>query len=96
MGCLVTPPVVDYAVLTGEVMSAGTVGIIEIGSTGIRLLIANVFVDGSYEILESAGKQAMLGRDAFTTGLISREAIHQCIAILRGFKEILKGYGLPP
>jgi len=79
-----------------ETMAAGTVGIIEIGSTGVRLLIANVFDDGSYEILESAGKQAALGRDAFTTRVISREATNQCIAILRGFREILKAYGLEP
>lgn len=77
-------------------MAAGTVGIIEIGSTGVRLLIANVFEDGSYEILENAGKQAALGRDAFTSRIISRESTNQCIAILRGFREILKGYGLEP
>ncbi len=77
-------------------MNAGTVAVIEIGSTGIRLLVANVRPDGSYEILENAGKPSSLGRDAFTTGSVSREATHECIAVLRGFREILKTYGIEP
>ncbi|MBU0937200.1 MAG: HD domain-containing protein [Spirochaetes bacterium] len=77
-------------------MASGTVGIIEIGSTGIRLLIANVSADGSFELLETAGRQSMLGRDAFTSRQISREAMNQTISILRGFREILKAYGLEP
>lgn len=75
-------------------MHTGTIGVIEIGSTGIRMLIANLLPDGGFTILESAGKQASLGRDAFTSRLISRESTNQCIAILRGFKEILKAYDL--
>ncbi len=77
-------------------MNAGTVAVIEIGSTGIRLLVANVRPNGSYEILENAGKPSSLGRDAFTTGSVSREATHECIAVLRGFREILRTYGIEP
>lgn len=70
--------------------------VIEIGSTGVRALVANVTSSGSYSILERAGKPVPLGRDAFTTGLISREATGECIAVLRSFRELLRGYGVDP
>lgn len=77
-------------------MGAVTEAVIEIGSTGIRALVAGVSDDGSYEILDRAGKPLALGRDVFTTGLVSRESTRECIAVLRGFRELFAGYGVAP
>ncbi|MBU1081993.1 MAG: HD domain-containing protein [Spirochaetes bacterium] len=77
-------------------MEARTEAVIEIGSTGIRVLVANVSGDGAYSILERAGKPVALGRDVFTTGLVSRESTRECIAVLRGFSELLRAYGVEP
>jgi exopolyphosphatase/guanosine-5'-triphosphate,3'-diphosphate pyrophosphatase len=73
-----------------------TEAVIEIGSTGIRALVANVSGEGGYEILERAGKPVALGRDVFTTSLVSRESTRECIAVLRGFRELLHTYGVEP
>jgi len=43
-------------------VSVRTEAAIEIGATGIRILIANVAENGSYEILDKAGKPVALGR----------------------------------
>ena len=77
-------------------MSARTEAVIEIGSTGIRAIIANILDTGLYEVLERAGKPVSVGRDAFTTGIISRDSTRECIAVLRGLRELLKSYGIKP
>lgn len=74
--------------------AARIVGVIELGSTGIRLLIASLAPDGGYQILDRAGKTSRLGRDVFTNGSVSRETTRESIAILGGFKELLRGYGI--
>ncbi len=68
------------------------VAVIDIGSTAIRLVIAEATGEGSWNTLERAGKPVTLGRDAFQSGVIARETIGQSLRILRGFKELLSGY----
>lgn len=68
--------------------------VVEIGSTGIRMLIAAIEANGSWSILDRAGKPVNLGRDVFTTGRISRDTSAQCLSILKGFRAVLEGWGL--
>jgi len=74
----------------------GPVAVIEIGSTGIRLLVAQMDGKGGFAILDRAGKPSRIGRDVFTGGSVSREAARESIAILLGFRELLKGYSIEP
>jgi exopolyphosphatase/guanosine-5'-triphosphate,3'-diphosphate pyrophosphatase len=69
---------------------------IEIGSTGIRLIVAEIDAKGELKILDRASKQSRLGRDVFTMGSISRDGLRETIAILNSFGELLQGYGLQP
>ena len=69
---------------------------IEIGSTGIRLIIAEIDSKGDLKILDRASKQSRIGRDVFTMGNISRDGMRETIAILDSFSELLAGYGLHP
>lgn len=70
------------------------VAVVEIGSTGIRLLVAEILGDRSFRVLDRAGKPLALGRDVFTTGVVSRESIQQCLSILAGYRELLEGYAI--
>ena len=72
------------------------VAAIEIGSTGIRLLIASIDETGSVNVLDRAGKPSRIGRDVFTTGSIGRDAIRESVAVLLSFRELLNGYGIEP
>ena len=72
------------------------VAVIEIGSTGIRLVVAEVDGAGGYKVLDRAGKQSRIGRDVFTSGMVSREAVRECMAVLTAFRELILGYGLSP
>ena len=70
------------------------VAVIEIGSTGIRLLVAEIFPDSRWEALDRAGKPVALGMDVFTTGRVSRESFLECISVLKNFREYLRGWGI--
>lgn len=72
------------------------VAVIELGSTGIRLIIASIDDGGGFSVIDRAGKESRIGRDVFTNGYVSREATRESIAILAGFRELLRGYGIAP
>ncbi len=69
--------------------------VIEIGSTGIRLSIADVQDSGSWTFIDHAELPIALGWDVFTTGLVSRETLLQCLQILSRFKEQTNTYEIP-
>lgn len=71
-----------------------TLAVVEVGSTGIRLVVAAVESSGEFKILDHAGKPVQLGREVFVTGSVSRAAMMEAIAVLRGFRELLKTYGI--
>ncbi|MCL2270239.1 MAG: HD domain-containing protein [Treponema sp.] len=70
------------------------VAVLEIGSTGIRLLVAQIQSDGQWTVLDNAGMPASLGRDVFNSGELSRESLLECLTILQSFKELLTGWGI--
>ncbi|MDR2370708.1 MAG: HD domain-containing protein [Treponema sp.] len=68
------------------------VAILEIGSTGIRLLVAEI--SGAWKVLDRADRPVALGRDVFTSGEVSRESLLECTAVLKNFRELLKGWSI--
>jgi exopolyphosphatase/guanosine-5'-triphosphate,3'-diphosphate pyrophosphatase len=73
-----------------------TVAVIEIGSTGIRMVVAEVDGVGGFKVLDRAGRPSRVGRDVFTAGYVSREAVRETIAVLASYRELLRGYGISP
>lgn len=71
-----------------------TVAVVEIGSTGIRLLVGELDGEGGWKILDRAGKPVPLGRDVFTNGTVSLDTASLCLDTLRGFREALTGWGI--
>jgi exopolyphosphatase/guanosine-5'-triphosphate,3'-diphosphate pyrophosphatase len=70
------------------------VAILEIGSTGVRSLIAEIYSAGEWKSLDRAGKPIALGRDVFTSGQVSRESLLECFKVLQNFREFLRGWGI--
>jgi len=71
-----------------------TVGVIDIGSTAIRLLIAEIEPEGHWQRLDRAIRPVALGRDVFMSGVLSAESMRQAIKILTGFRELIRGWQL--
>jgi exopolyphosphatase/guanosine-5'-triphosphate,3'-diphosphate pyrophosphatase len=65
---------------------------IDIGSSAIRLDVAEVRPDGTYHLLDSLKKGVQLGKDTFTEGHISEEAIRAACDSLRDFKRVMDTY----
>jgi exopolyphosphatase/guanosine-5'-triphosphate,3'-diphosphate pyrophosphatase len=75
--------------LTNVLMAA-----IDIGSSAIRMDIAEIHQDGTIRILDSLKKGVQLGREAFTAGHLSQETIRAACEALRDFKKVMDTYGV--
>lgn len=70
--------------------------VIEIGSIGIRLLVAEVKDNDDWEVIDFSELPVALGRDVFTTGSISRANLLLVLQILQRFKEQLASWAITP
>ncbi len=66
--------------------------VIDIGTTAMRMMIAEIGKDLSIRTLESLEQSVNLGRDTFSTGKISPETIEACVQVCRDFSELLREY----
>ncbi len=72
------------------------VAVIDIGSTAVRLVILELDKNGDYHRLDRASRPVSLGRDVFISRTIRAESMMQVIAVLSGFSELIRSYGLRP
>ncbi|MDR0443389.1 MAG: HD domain-containing protein [Treponema sp.] len=70
--------------------------VLEIGSTGIRLNVAEILSGGRWQVLDRAAQPVTLGRDVFTSGELSRESIQECLTVLQNYRELLAGWNIDP
>ncbi len=70
--------------------------VVELGSTGIRLMVCEVDAKGRWKIVDKSELPVSLGWDVFTTGSISRDSLLQCIQIFTSFREQLEGWCIKP
>jgi exopolyphosphatase/guanosine-5'-triphosphate,3'-diphosphate pyrophosphatase len=70
------------------------VAAIDVGSSAIRLLVAEVRPDGSTRTLETASRGVRLGRDAFLSGGLGARTIEAACEALVDFRRILDELGV--
>jgi exopolyphosphatase/guanosine-5'-triphosphate,3'-diphosphate pyrophosphatase len=66
------------------------VAVIDIGSSAIRIAVAEITGPGSWRDLDRAEQPVSLGQEVFQDGRISRDSIRQSIRTLNGFRELLE------
>lgn len=69
--------------------TAHPVAVIDIGTTSIRMAVAEIRDDGSIRPLEKLSQAVQLGKDAFTLGLISKSTIEECVRVLKSYRQVL-------
>ena len=74
---------------------ASVQAVIEIGATGIRMIVVEVSADGQWSVVDRAERALALGRDVFTGGFITRESLLQCLSILNRYREVLDSWAIP-
>ncbi len=71
-----------------------TVAVIDIGSSAIRMVIAEVAGKDEIRVIENLHKPVPFGKDVFTNARISRSVMRQGVAILKNYKEVIDSYGV--
>ncbi len=71
-----------------------TVAVIDIGSSAIRMVIAELGPKTEIRQLENLHKPVAFGKDVFNTGKISRAVMREGLTVMKNFKSIIDSYGI--
>ena len=70
------------------------IAVIDIGTSAIRMAIAEVTAGGQVHTLETLSQGVRLGKDTFTRSEISRATIEETVRVLRSYRQKLEEYGI--
>ncbi len=70
------------------------VAVIDIGSSAVRLIVAEIGPQSHIGYLEKLQKPVRFGKDVFSTGRISSVAMREGVDILKNFKSVIDTYGI--
>jgi len=68
------------------------VAVIDMGTSSIRMAIAEINAAGEVRQLETLAQAVNLGKDAFIRSTISKATIEECVRVLKSYRRILKEY----
>src|SRR5436309_14304349 len=68
--------------------------VIDVGASGVRMLLAELQPDGTVRILEDVQKPLALGRETFRTGTLSAASIQKAVNMLRQYRAMMDTYGV--
>src|SRR6202453_98770 len=66
--------------------------VIDIGTSSIRMAIAEIDSAGGVRTLETLSQAVNLGKDTFTKGTIEKATIEKCVEILKSYRQRLREY----
>jgi exopolyphosphatase/guanosine-5'-triphosphate,3'-diphosphate pyrophosphatase len=75
-----------------KVRAAKPVAVIDIGTSSIRMAIAEIDDAGSVRLLETLSQAVNLGKDTFTKGAITKSTIEESVRALKSYRRVLKEY----
>ena len=70
------------------------VAVIDMGTTSIRMAVAEISRHRAVKTLETLQQAVNLGRDTFTDGVISKKTIEECVAVLAKYRQKLDELGI--
>jgi exopolyphosphatase/guanosine-5'-triphosphate,3'-diphosphate pyrophosphatase len=68
------------------------IAVIDIGTTAIRMAIAEIDGSGNVRTIETVSQGVDLGKDTFTRGIIRRGTIEDCVKVLTSYRQLLREY----
>ncbi len=77
-----------------EHVAPRTVAVIDIGTTSMRMAIAEIRADGTVRTLDTLVQSVELGREVFEHRRLSRNSIERAASILQRYKRVLQEYGI--
>lgn len=85
-------PILEMPAVAGGQLR--TVAVIEVGTTSIRMAIAEVDAAGGIRVLDALSQGVTLGKDSFTRGEIGKQTIEDCVRVLKAYRSKLEEYGI--
>lgn len=82
----------EEAPLASPPKTTRTVAVIDIGTSSIRMAIAEISPSKTVRTLETLAQAVNLGKDTFTKGSISKASIEDCVRVLKSYRRILREY----
>lgn len=73
---------------------SAVVAVIDIGSSAIRMVIAEVGPKTEIRYLENLQKPIKFGQEVFATGGMTNQSMNQAVQIILNFKQVIDGYGI--
>lgn len=70
------------------------VAVIDIGTSAIRMVVAELGPKEEIRYLENLHKPVRFGKEVFTTGRLGGAVIREAIGILKNFKLVIESYGI--
>jgi exopolyphosphatase / guanosine-5'-triphosphate,3'-diphosphate pyrophosphatase len=74
--------------------NSSAIAVIDIGTTSLRMTIAQPDAAGRVRPLEFLQQAVSLGKDTFTKGNIERGTVEDCVRALKNFRRVLDEYGI--
>jgi len=70
------------------------ISVIDVGASGIRMLLAELHPDGQVRTLEQLERPLAMGRETLRTGTLSAASIQKAVNILRQYRALMDTYGV--
>ena len=77
---------------TPSLRTVRPVAVIDIGTSSIRMAIAEIDNHGGVRTLETLSQAVSLGKDTFTSGAIQKGTIEDSVRVLRSYRQVLGEY----
>lgn len=84
----------DLELMVETTIAKEVVAVIDIGSSAIRMVIAEVGPKSTIRYLENLQKSVTFGKDVFTTGRMGHTVMREAIQVLKNFKEVAESYSV--
>lgn len=72
--------------------SVRPVAVVDIGTSSIRMAVAEIDETGNVRTLEKLQQAVSLGKDTFTQGQIRKSTIEECVRVLKSYSRVLAEY----
>jgi exopolyphosphatase/guanosine-5'-triphosphate,3'-diphosphate pyrophosphatase len=84
----------DVRTTEPEASRPDLIGVLDMGASAIRLVVAEIDAKRSVRIMEEASRGVLLGRDTFSGGAIRSPTVDAALEALDGFRAIMDSYGV--
>jgi exopolyphosphatase/guanosine-5'-triphosphate,3'-diphosphate pyrophosphatase len=91
---LTTPLPLAAGVATAAQPAPRTVAVIDVGTSSIRMAIAEIDAEGGVRTLEALSQGVRLGKDAFIRSELSKQTIEDCARVLKAYRQKLEEYNI--